>query len=91
MYPQMILKQSSNLVGRQVDDGLVLVSPQEGEVKVLNPIGAVIWHLIDGERTIESIETQLATHFNGVPAEQIKVDLDRFVTDLIAKELLVVV
>lgn len=91
MSPQMILKQSSNLVGRQVDDGLILVSPREGEVKVLNPIGAVIWHLIDGERSIESIEERLTTHFNAVPAEQIKIDLERFVTDLIAKEMLVVV
>lgn len=43
------------VVGRVVDDEAVLVLPEKGEVKVLNEVGARIWTLTDGARSVKEI------------------------------------
>lgn len=51
------------VVGRIVDNEAVLVLPGKGEVKVLNEVGARIWSLVDGHRSIKEIAAQINAEF----------------------------
>jgi hypothetical protein len=53
----------STVVGRIVDDEAVLVLPEEGQVKVLNEVGARIWTLADGSITIREIAGNICAEY----------------------------
>jgi hypothetical protein len=77
-----------NLIWRVLDDGVVVVSPQQGQVRVLNGVGTTIWELIDGRRTITDLEAALIAHYDVQP-EQAGRDLRTFLEDLTERGLLV--
>ena len=58
-----IPKPVSGVTGQVVDGEAVLVLPDKGEVKVLNEVGARIWELVDGTRTIIEIAELLTQEF----------------------------
>lgn len=78
-----------NLIWREVDDGLVIVSPTAGKVRVLNTVGKTIWELLDGEHSVEALQTALMAQFSDIPAEQIEKDVKIFLEDLTSKGLVV--
>ena len=51
------------VVGRIIDNEAVLVLPGKGEVKVLNEVGGRIWSLIDGQRSIKGIASDICREF----------------------------
>ncbi|MDT8304702.1 MAG: PqqD family protein [Anaerolineae bacterium] len=75
------------IICRLTDDGAVLVSPEAGDLRVLNRVGAAIWQLIDGTRDVAALEAELA-HRYGIPAAQAHTDLDEFLADLQRRGLL---
>lgn len=88
MFQTEIYVKNQSLVGRQVEDGLVLVSPQNGEIKVLNMIGGMVWNMLDGHTSVSTIEHALQAQFDDTPREAIKADLERFITELVEKGLI---
>ena len=46
--------------GRFLDREAVIVLPDRGEVKVLNEVGARIWALADGSRSVREIAAAIA-------------------------------
>ena len=52
------------VVGRFVEGEAVLVLPQQGQVKVLNEVGARIWALADGARTLRQIAAALCDEYD---------------------------
>jgi t-SNARE complex subunit (syntaxin) len=58
-----IPKPVLGVTGQVVDGEAVLVLPDKGEVKVLNEVGARIWELADGTRTIAEIAELLTQEF----------------------------
>lgn len=78
---QFKFKRSSNFPFRIVEGEVVLVSPQEGEVTVLNEIAAKIWQLLDGKRTPRSIANVLASEFE-VEKEEAYTDCLNFLKEL---------
>ena len=73
------------VLGRVVDDEAVLVLPERGEVKVLNQVGARIWELSDGTRTIREIAEAICEEF-AVDADAAEADTLEFLKDLHGKE-----
>ena len=63
-FLNQIPKPVSGVTGQVVDGEAVLVLPDKGEVKVLNEVGARIWELSDGARTIAEISEQIAQEFD---------------------------
>jgi hypothetical protein len=59
-----------NVLGRTVQNQpdnrveAVLVSPERGRVNVLNEIGARIWSLADGTRTVKGIATAICADYD---------------------------
>ena len=64
----------------------VLVLPQKGQVKVLNEVGARIWELIDGKRSIGEIAQLIHGQYE-VDQQQAETDIMEFISDLINREL----
>ena len=69
------------VVGRVVDAEAVLVLPARGEVKVLNEVGARIWELSDGNRTVREIANVICEEYE-VDAAAAEADTLAFFKDL---------
>lgn len=51
------------VVARSVENEAVLLLPEQGQVRVLNEVGARIWQLVDGKRSIVDIAAVLSTEY----------------------------
>ena len=49
---------AGGIICRETDDGAVLVSPEAGDLRVLNQVGAAIWQLLDGRRDVAELEAE---------------------------------
>jgi hypothetical protein len=72
------------VVGRIVDNEAVLVLPGKGEVKVLNEVGARIWSLVDGHRSVKEIAEQIFAEFK-VSLPEAEQDVADFIQQLLDK------
>jgi hypothetical protein len=72
---------NSAVAGRIVEGEAVLVLPQQGQVEVLNEVGARIWALADGTRTLRQIAAALCDEFD-VDQAQAEADVLDFMAQL---------
>ncbi len=86
-----ILKHKPNLVWRDVEDGVVIVSPAGGEVRALNQLGSTIWALLDGTNTSAAILDTLTEQYPAVSKTKLQEDLDLFVNSLLERDMLMTV
>ena len=70
-----------NVVSRVVENEAVLVMPEAGQVKVLNQVGASIWQLTDGQRSIAEIANRVCEEFE-VNLNQCQADTLNFIAEL---------
>ena len=52
-----------SVIARGVENEAVLLLPEQGEVKVLNEVGARIWFLVDGSRSIADIAAVISAEY----------------------------
>jgi hypothetical protein len=64
------------------EDGALLVRGSSGEFAVVDPVGALIWPLLDGHQTVESIGVELASLFE-TPHSEIKSDVSLWISELV--------
>jgi hypothetical protein len=64
----------------------VLVLPGKGQVKVLNDVGARIWSLANGTRTVREIATQITAEYQ-VDQATAEADTLEFLADLVEREI----
>ena len=75
---------------RAVDDeGCLVVVPSKAAVEVLNPLGGMIFSLLDGEHSQDEIVSQLVAEFE-VSEEQARKDLAEFLDELRKRNMLAV-
>ena len=67
-------------------DGAVLLDLKGGKYFSLNPLGALVWQLLEQRADRKSIEQEIVDTFD-VPAATAAQDLDRFLGDLQQKGL----
>ena len=80
---QKIPHRSAELIGQSTADGMVIVSPTAGQVRVLNQLGSSIWQLLDGTHTRQEIEFNLIERFSPeIDPSTIREDLDNFLREL---------
>ncbi|MCB9422914.1 MAG: PqqD family protein [Ardenticatenaceae bacterium] len=77
----------SNLIWRQVDENTVVVTPQSGQMRVLNGVGSVIWQLLTESQSHEAIIDHIVNRY-GISPEQAGTDLDKFLAELEERNLL---
>jgi hypothetical protein len=67
---------------RQVgDEGGLVVLPTRAEVKVVNPVGAKVFGLLDGEHSLEAITEAVLEEFE-ITREEARRDIEAFLQDL---------
>ena len=75
--------------GRCLEREAVVVLPDRGEVKVLNEVGAQIWALADGSRSVREIIAAVCAEFEA-PLAVIEADTLQFLAELQQKGLITV-
>lgn len=78
---------AQDIVWQQVDDEAVLMLPERAEVKVLNEVGARIWALIDGHRTVGAIAALIRAEYEVTP-DAAQQDTLAFIHDLLQRQML---
>jgi Coenzyme PQQ synthesis protein D (PqqD) len=70
------------------DEGGVLLHLDTGEYHGLNPIGSLIWHLLEQGGTVSTIVGELRGRLEAAP-EALEEDVVQFVADLRQRDLIV--
>ena len=79
-------KRKDDLLVEDMEGDLVVADFRKSEMHVFNSMAAVVWDLCDGHRTVEIITDLLADHF-GIPANSVRHDVVRIVSEFRAKDL----
>jgi hypothetical protein len=74
--------------GRRLEHEAVVVLPDKGQVKVLNEVGAQIWALADGSRSVSEIAAAVCHEYD-VPPAVAEADTLKFLAELQQKGLIV--
>lgn len=77
------------MVGRLIEGEAVLVHPGQGKVRVLNAVGARLWELANGTRTIAEMAWAIAEEYD-VSLAEAQSDAMVFCSDLAGRGLLMV-
>jgi SynChlorMet cassette protein ScmD len=56
----------------EFDDWAVLFNPDTAKAVGINPIGVLIWKLLDGSHTFQDIVRQIKKRFSAVPRNALK-------------------
>lgn len=65
----------------EFDDWAVIFNPDTADAAGINPVGVMIWKLIDGQRNIENIISEVRASFEDA-SESITNDVEVFLNDL---------
>jgi hypothetical protein len=74
--------------GRRLEHEAVVVLPDQGQVKVLNEVGAHIWSLADGAHSVREIAAAVCRAYD-VPSATAEADTLKFLAELQQKGLIV--
>jgi SynChlorMet cassette protein ScmD len=65
----------------EFDDWAILFNPDTAEAVGINPVGVVMWKMMDGKHTLEDILSGIRDWFTGVPESSLD-EMSAFVDDL---------
>ena len=71
-----------DVILREEEEGSFLFEPESGELSCLNPVGTIVWKLLDGKRTLGAIADAVAKEFEGVDRPIVLLDVRSFLGDL---------
>src|SRR5438034_5755183 len=80
------LSKNTKILWRLIEGEAVLIDSEEGELIRLNEVGAEIWKLIDGQRTLGDLTEHLMAGFE-VSERRARKDVQRFVRRLLRQDL----
>ena len=82
-------RRSADVVFEVLDDRAVLLDTTGTELITLNPVGTLVWQLLDEPRAADDLAAELQASFPNVPAERLHEDAERFLAELAAADLVV--
>jgi hypothetical protein len=85
---ERVPKIAPDIVWRLLDGNAVVVSPREGEVRVLNSVGTAIWQRLVENDDLLQIEEYLESHYD-VTQQRVHGDLLTFLEELTERGILV--
>lgn len=80
-------RRAAGVVSRSVDREMVLVHAGQNKVRALNPVGARLWQLADGSRSVADLARIIAGEYV-VDLPQAEADAARFCRELAERGLL---
>ena len=90
IMPEVKPKRSPEVKWRSEDENIVLYTPSESRIIVLNQTAGSIWKLIDGKRTTEEIASELVEEYEDVTGEKALKDVEKTIHNLENKGLVIV-
>jgi coenzyme PQQ biosynthesis protein PqqD len=87
MDQSRIPNKSPDLIWREMEDGTVIISPEGGQVRVLNDVGTLVWRLIDGQKTVHVICNQVSQEYEISAADAVN-DVENFLQELDQRDIL---
>jgi len=85
--PSRFPVRDATVTARMVGDEVVLVLPEHGQAKVLNEVGARVWALADGTRSLDAIIDALCAEYE-VDRAHAAADTLAFVAELESRGLI---
>ena len=76
------------LAWREIDDEIVIVSPDDSVLHELNETGSFVWKQLDGRRPVAEIAAGLAAEYD-VGTEDALRDVETFLGELASRQLLI--
>ena len=83
---QSIARPHPEVVCELVEGEAVLIVPERAQTFVLNAVGAQVWQLLDGERSLSLIADDLCAAFD-VSRSQASSDLLELIEQFVARDL----
>ena len=72
----------------EADDESILYDSIKGQIHILNPTGAKIWDLCDGNNTLEDIAKNICVQFETDDFESVSKDVEEYLAELKKLELI---
>ena len=79
----MQFRRATGVVYNELDGHAVLLDRGAVRMLTLNPVGTLVWDLLDDARTCAELTTLLLPKVRGVTPEQLEVDVASFLHDLV--------
>jgi hypothetical protein len=83
---EQIPHRSGELLSSTTPDGTVIVSREDGQLRVVNEVGAFIWDLINGRNSVALITQRVVDRFD-VEADDAQADVEAFIRALGERDL----
>ena len=77
------MKNPDVVLHEEDPDGALVFNPDTDQIKVLNQTGFFIWRLCDGSHDMERIIARVRETFDGVPEDQVLIQVQDFVDDMV--------
>ncbi len=74
------------VLSQGVPDKLVLLTPHDGNYFSVNSVGARVWELCDGTRSVADIVAAIADEYDA-PVETIQIDVVELLEELVSQRL----
>ena len=82
------LRRRDGILAQEARGQTVLLRLDDGSYYALDEVGALIWELCDGERSLAEVVDELCSQFDA-PEDTVAADVLEFVNDLRREQLLV--
>lgn len=83
-----IPKHGDKILVQQVNDTMVLLSLDDGQYYALDEIGARVWELCDGTRSVSDVIATICQEYDA-PAETVRADVLELLGELTDEKILV--
>ena len=81
-----MLVRNASVLWRELDDEAILLDPQAGCSYNLNPVGTLIWKLLDGQHSAADIVAAICEAYEVEP-EQASQDVQQLLDNLLTNKL----
>jgi len=80
----MRFRRASGVIHEQLDGHAVLLDPDAVRMLTLNPVGTLVWELLDHDRAGTELVALLLPEVRGVTVEQLEADVASYLDELVA-------
>jgi PqqD family protein of HPr-rel-A system len=80
-------RRETTLPFQRMDEETLVVDPRSREVHLLNETAARIWELLETASSVDEIVETLAQEYEGSPREDLRREVEAFLSDLGSKGL----
>jgi hypothetical protein len=86
--PETVFKRKAEMMVADMDGELVMMDVDQGTYFAINPVGSHIWTLLETPQSMTHLTASVLHAFKTEDTEQVSADVERFLSDLSANNLI---